>query len=143
MIDIRLLRDDPDGVKAALARRGVAASEIDEIIAADVAHRARLSRSESLRAEVKSLSREVGEAKKAGDEARATELSEQSRRLGEDERSAAAEADVEWEKVRLGTALPAQHPDGRGSRRGERRRQRRDPPLVARQGVGCARTGAS
>ena len=34
MIDIRLLRDDPDSVKAALARRGVAASEIDEIIAA-------------------------------------------------------------------------------------------------------------
>ena len=102
MIDIRLLRDDPDGVKAALARRGVAASEIDEIIAADVAHRARLSRSESLRAEVKALSREVGAAKKAGDEARATELSEQSRRLGEEERSAAAEADVEWEKVRLG-----------------------------------------
>src|ERR1039457_317586 len=100
MIDIRLLRDDPDGVKAALARRGVAASEIDEIIAADVAHRARLSHSESLRAEVKALSREVGAAKKAGDEARATELSEQSRRLGEDERR--GEADVEWEKVRLG-----------------------------------------
>jgi len=117
MIDIRLLRDDPDSVKAALARRGVAASEIDEIIAADVAHRARLSRSEALRAEVKSLSREVGAAKKAGDEARATELSEQSRRLGEDERSAAAEADVEWEKVRLGLLyLPnipmAEVPDG-------------------------------
>jgi seryl-tRNA synthetase len=117
MIDIRLLRDDPDSVKAALARRGVAASEIDEIIAADVAHRARLSRSEALRAEVKSLSREVGAAKKAGDEARATELSEQSRRLGEDERSAAAEADVEWETVRLGLLyLPnipmAEVPDG-------------------------------
>src|SRR5580704_7060763 len=102
MIDIRLLRDDPDRVKAALARRGVATSEIDQIIAADVAHRARLSHSESLRAEVKTLSREVGAAKKAGDEARADELSEQSRRLGEEERSAAAEADVEWEKVRLG-----------------------------------------
>jgi seryl-tRNA synthetase len=102
MIDIRLLRDDPGSVKAALARRGVPAAEIDQVIAADVAHRARLSHAESLRAEVKALSRQVGAAKKAGDETRATELSEQSRRLGEDERSAAAEAEVEGEKVRQG-----------------------------------------
>src|SRR6202789_628731 len=102
MIDIRLLRDDPGSVKAALARRGVSAAEIDQVIAADVAHRARLSHAESLRAEVKALSRQVGAAKKAGDETRATELSEQSRRLGEGERPSAAEADVEGEKVRQG-----------------------------------------
>ena len=102
MIDIRTLRDDPDGVKAALARRGVETAEVDGVIAADVAHRARLAHAESLRAEVKALSRAVGEAKKAGDDARATELSAQSRHLGEEERAAAAEADVEGEKVRQG-----------------------------------------
>jgi seryl-tRNA synthetase len=77
----------------------VAESEIDEIIATDVAHRSLLSHAESMRAEVKAISRQVGEAKKAGDEARATELSQRSRQLGEDERAAAAEADVEGEKV--------------------------------------------
>ncbi len=102
MIDIRALREDPAGVKAALARRGVAESEVDAVIAADVAHRARLSRAEALRAEVKTLSRSVGEAMKAGDVARAEDLRAQSRSLGEEERAAAAEADTEWEKVHQG-----------------------------------------
>jgi seryl-tRNA synthetase len=102
MIDIQLLRDDPEGVKAALARRDVPAAEVDAVIAADVAHRGLLTHSQSLRAEVKALSRAVGEAKKSGDEARAASLSEESRQLGEQERTAAAAADVEGEKVRQG-----------------------------------------
>jgi seryl-tRNA synthetase len=117
MIDIRVLREDPEGVKAALTRRGVDVAEIDAVIAADVAHRALLTHSESLRAEVKAISRAVGEAKRAGDEARAEELSEQSRRLGAEERTAAAEAEVEGEKVRQGLLylpnIPADEvPDG-------------------------------
>jgi seryl-tRNA synthetase len=117
MIDIRVLREDPDGVKAALSRRGVDVAEVDAVIAADVAHRALLTRSESIRAEVKVLSRAVGEAKRAGDEARAEELSAQSRRLGDDERTAAAEAEAEGEKVRQGLLylpnIPADEvPDG-------------------------------
>src|ERR1700722_4881094 len=102
MIDIRALRDDPTGVKAALARRGVEESEVDAVIAADVAHRARLSRAEALRAEVKTLSRAVGDAMKAGDSARAEELRAQSRTLGEEERGAAAEADAEGERGNKG-----------------------------------------
>jgi seryl-tRNA synthetase len=102
MIDIRVLREDPDGVKAALARRGVEASEVDAVIAADVAHRARLAHAESLRAQVKELSRDVGQAKKAGDEVRSEELRVRSRALGDEERAAAAEAEVEWEKVHQG-----------------------------------------
>ncbi len=117
MIDIRVLREDPEGVKAALSRRGVEASEIDAVIAADVAHRAHQTRYESLRAEVKALSRAVAEAKRTGDEARAEELREQSRRLGEDERTAAAEAEAEGEKVHQGLLylpnIPADEvPDG-------------------------------
>ena len=34
MIDIRALRDDPDAVKAALARRGVEPAEVDAVVAA-------------------------------------------------------------------------------------------------------------
>src|SRR5580658_2094099 len=100
MIDIRLLRDDPDSVKAALARRGVEASEVDEIVDADVVHRAKLAAAEAKRAEVKELSRQVGAAKKAGDDAAAEELSARSRTLGEEERDAAAEADALGELVR-------------------------------------------
>jgi seryl-tRNA synthetase len=102
MIDIRVLREDPERVKAALGRRGVDAAEVDAVLAADEAYRARLTHAESLRAKVKAISREVGQAKRAGDEARAAELSEQSRRLGDEEHAAAAEAEEEGEKVHQG-----------------------------------------
>ena len=117
MIDIRLLRDDPGSVKAALARRGVEASEVDAVIAADVEHRAKLAAAEAQRAEVKELSRQVGTARKAGDRAQADELSARSRALGEEERAAAAEADELGERVRTGLLylpnIPADEtPDG-------------------------------
>ena len=98
MIDIRVLRDDPDAVKAALARRGVEAAEVDAVMEADRAWSARLRVAEAMRAEVKELSRLVGQAKKAGDETRAAELSRRSRRLGDDERVAAAEAEAYLEQ---------------------------------------------
>ena len=98
MIDIRLLRDDPDAVKAALARRGVEAAEVDAVLEADRAWSARLRVAEAMRTEVKELSRLVGQAKKAGDETRAAELSRRSRRLGDDERVAAAEAEAYLEQ---------------------------------------------
>ncbi|HEY1830925.1 MAG TPA: serine--tRNA ligase [Acidimicrobiales bacterium] len=118
MIDIKVLRDDPDGVKAALARRGVAAAEIDAVLEADAAHRRLLQKDEALRAEVKELSRQVGQAKKSGDDARADELSATSRRLGDEQQAAAVEADGAGENVRLGLLylpnIPADDaPDGR------------------------------
>jgi seryl-tRNA synthetase len=117
MIDIRLLRDDPDSVKAALARRGVEASEVDAVIQADAAWREKVNAAEGLRADVKELSRQVGQAKRAGDEAGADELSARSRTLGEEERAAAAEADGFWDEVRTGLLylpnIPADDaPDG-------------------------------
>ena len=119
MIDIRVLRDDPDGVKAALGRRGVEEAEVDAVLEADVARRAARTRFENLRAEVKELSRQVGQAKKAGDEARAEELRARSLQVGEDEREAAAEADAAEERVRTGLLylpnIPAEDaPDGVG-----------------------------
>ena len=119
MIDIKALRDDPEGVKAALARRGVEAAEVDAVIDADVAYRARVAGAEAMRAEVKELSRQVGQAKKAGDGATADELSARSRQLGEEERAAAAEAEALGETVRTGLLylpnIPAPDaPDGLG-----------------------------
>ena len=119
MIDIRVLRADPEGVKAALARRGVEAAEVDAVLEADTAWSARLRVAEDMRAEVKDLSRQVGQAKKAGDETRAADLSRRSRELGDDERVAAAEAEgfLEQRQTRLLYLpnIPAEDaPDGVG-----------------------------
>jgi seryl-tRNA synthetase len=100
MIDIRAVRADPEGVKAALARRGVDPTEVDAVIAADATHRSAQHKWEELRAQVKDLSRQVGQAKKEGDDARADELSEQSRRVGADEHTAGRLADEAGESVR-------------------------------------------
>ena len=93
MIDIRLVREQPDLVKAALGRRGVDPSDIDELSALDERHRELLARQERLRARVKSLSREVGMARRGGDGARAAALAAESRAVGEEERAAAEETD--------------------------------------------------
>ena len=100
VIDLHLIRSDPSLVKASLARRGVAASEIDAVLELDVAHRSLMQRQEALRAEVKALSREVGTAKKAGDEAAAADLMARSRALGDEEREAAHLAEAAGEAVR-------------------------------------------
>ena len=119
MIDVRALREDPERVKAALARRGVAAAEVDAVLAADTAWRGQVKAAEDMRAAVKELSKQVGEAKKAGDEPRAAELRARSRALGEEERVAAGKADALQEEVRTGLLylpnLPADDaPEGTG-----------------------------
>jgi seryl-tRNA synthetase len=119
MIDVRLLRDDPDAVKAALARRGVEAVEVDAVLEADTAWRASQKRAEDLRREVKELSEQVRLAMKAGEQERAEELSTRSRQRGEEQRTADAEADALGEKVRTGLLylpnIPAEDvPDGAG-----------------------------
>jgi seryl-tRNA synthetase len=119
VIDIRALRADSDAVKAALARRGVEAAEVDAVLEADTAWSARLRVAEDMRAEVKELSRLVGQAKKAGDETRAADLSRRSRELGDDERVAAAEAEAFLDQRQTGLLylpnIPAEDaPDGMG-----------------------------
>ena len=68
MIDIRLARDDPAAVKAALGRRGVDPTEIDLLLDADGRARNAVGRRDELRARVKDLSRQVAEARRAGDD---------------------------------------------------------------------------
>ena len=68
---------------------------------------------------MKAISRQVGEARKAGDGARAEELAGESRRLGADERTAAVAADDLGEQVRTALLylpnLPSEEaPDGAG-----------------------------
>jgi seryl-tRNA synthetase len=66
VIDLRLVRDDPQAVRASQAVRGESPKVVDELLATDAARREAVQRFEALRAEQKQLSREVPRA--SGDE---------------------------------------------------------------------------
>jgi seryl-tRNA synthetase len=68
MLDLKLIRSDPERVKTALARRG-AAEQVDELLARDARRRELLPEIESAQAERKALSKQIGEAKQAGEDA--------------------------------------------------------------------------
>ena len=63
MIDLKLVRDDPDRVRASQRLRGANESLVDALLAADDARRAAVSRADDLRGEQKALSKQVGQAK--------------------------------------------------------------------------------
>lgn len=68
MLDWKLIRSDPERVKAALARRG-AAESVDELLALDARRRELLPEIEGARAERKRASEQIGAAKRAGEDA--------------------------------------------------------------------------
>jgi seryl-tRNA synthetase len=68
MLDLKLIRSDPERVKAALARRG-AAEQVDELLGLDARRRELLPQIEGAQAERKTISKQIGEAKQRGEEA--------------------------------------------------------------------------
>ena len=67
MLDLRLIRRDPDAVRAALARRGPGlAEDVDRLVGLDTAWREATQTAEALRAEQKSASEEVAAGKREG-----------------------------------------------------------------------------
>ncbi len=71
MIDVRRLRADPDGVRAALARRGDAAvlAAVDRVLELDRRRRELLTEVEAIKARRNAESEEVARRKRAGDPA--------------------------------------------------------------------------
>ena len=117
MIDLAQLRREPDFVKAALARRGVPAATIDAIVELDIEHRRLLQDAESLRAQIKDLSRQVADARRSKAEELAERLQGTSRDLGERERSAneataAAAAQLRAELLMIPNLPAPETPDG-------------------------------
>jgi len=115
VIDVRLLRSDPDGVRAALARRG-SSEVLDQLaraITIEVAVRDNQSKRDGLRAEINELSKQVGLKRREGDADGAEELQVQSRALGEQEKTAADELEVIQAELRdLLLRIPnLPHPD--------------------------------
>ncbi|HEU0190677.1 MAG TPA: serine--tRNA ligase [Mycobacterium sp.] len=80
MIDLNLLRDDPDRVRRSQTSRGEDPALVDALLTADAARRSAIAAADGLRAEQKAASRSVGAAS-AEDRpavlARARELAEQ------------------------------------------------------------------
>jgi seryl-tRNA synthetase len=62
VIDLRLLRENPDAVRRSQTSRGEDPALVDTLLAADTARRTAISTADSLRADQKVVSREVGKA---------------------------------------------------------------------------------
>ncbi len=102
MIDVRLLRSDPDAVRAALARRAdpELLDQLEKAIALDAEIREITGRRDDVRSQINELSREVAQLRRQGDTAGAEQSQARSRVLGEDERVMAAEFDLVQAKLR-------------------------------------------
>ncbi|MGH9164961.1 MAG: serine--tRNA ligase [Acidimicrobiales bacterium] len=86
MIDLRRLRAEPEAVKAALARKGVAAAEVDRALDLDGRARELSAVRDGMRARINAISKEVALARRVHDGAMADALTDQSRRFGGQER---------------------------------------------------------
>ncbi len=92
VIDLKLLRENPDSVRASQRARGEDPGLVDALLKADVARRAAVSSADNLRAEQKAASKKVGAA--SPDERPA--LLERAKELAETVKAAEAEqADTE------------------------------------------------
>ncbi len=70
MLDLKLIREDPDRVRAALARRGEqAAAGLDAVLELDGQRRELIPRVEELRAERNAAADAIAQAKRAGEDA--------------------------------------------------------------------------
>ena len=71
MLDIRLIREQPDAVKAGLRTVGIEPAEIDDLLALDAERRAAIHRVETLKAERAQASRGIGALQDAAERTRA------------------------------------------------------------------------
>ena len=119
MLDPRRLRTEPEAVKAGLARRGIDLADVDRAVVLEAEERALKAKGDELRARIRNLSKEVGQARRSGDTAAAEAKTAESRALGEEEGKVAAQAvaaGAELRDILLRTPnLPADDcPDGAG-----------------------------
>lgn len=119
MISIQLIRDDPDGVKWAIARKGEGASVIDHLLAADGRRRALLAEADAAKHERNEGSRMVGELMRSGHTAEAETRKASLASLGEridalDAELAEVEAAIEADLLLVPNPPQDVVPDGDG-----------------------------
>ncbi len=105
MLDLRLIRSDPERVRAGMRKRGQDSALLDSLLAADERRRATLTEVEALKAERNRVSEEIAKIKQAkGD---AGELIAEMRAVGERIKAFDADVrDVDIEVERLSLMLP-------------------------------------
>jgi seryl-tRNA synthetase len=119
MLDVRRIRTDLDAVVAGIARRGEDTAPVREVHDLDAQLRDLTVRRDALRAEIRSLSNQVGALFREQRRDEATELQEASRQLGAEEKELDVRADelaagIRERLLRLPN-LPAEDcPDGAG-----------------------------
>jgi seryl-tRNA synthetase len=110
VLDLKRIRQEPDVVRAALARRGSdAAGAIDRVVALDASRRALIPDLEDLRARRNAAADAIAKAKRAGEDADAA-IAEQ-RELGTREKQFARELGVVEEELQGVLASLANMPD--------------------------------
>jgi seryl-tRNA synthetase len=97
MIDIKLLRDDFDGVAKALGRRAVERATLEQVLALDSERRALITSGDELRARQRQLGKEVGAAPK----------DEKSALIAETKRVSAELAELEPRQAEIQQSLDA------------------------------------
>jgi seryl-tRNA synthetase len=118
MIGLQAIRDDPDGVKQAIGRKGEGPEAIDRILQLDTRRRALLAEADAAKHERNTGSKRVGELMRDGDpaaadglKARLGELSDRIRTL--DTELAEVETGIESELLAIPNLPHASVPDGR------------------------------
>jgi seryl-tRNA synthetase len=100
MLDIRLIRENPDQIKSELQKVGVAAEEVDRILAADARRRKLQHDLDEMRARRTRESKELGRMSPEEREARRAEMRALGQKIGEDEREL-TEAEDEFRRLML------------------------------------------
>ena len=121
MLDIHLIRRDPEGVRAGIARRGegsVALADLEKALELDAERLQRIHDRDAIRHEINELSGQVRDLRQAGKVEPAQELQAKSRQLGHEESLHSDRVVVLDEEIRsLLLAIPnipaTDCPDGR------------------------------
>jgi seryl-tRNA synthetase len=135
VLDLRLFRNEPDTVKAALARRGLADAEalVDDVLRLDAERREAIQEADDKKAQRNEVSKEIGERKRRGEPAEEmiAEMREVGQRIAElDE--VVAERESRIEEILMGTPnLPLEDVPVGGEEANEVVREWGDPPDLA------------
>ena len=108
MLDLRLIRSEPEGVREALRRRGEAQA-VDDLLALDARRRELLPQLEELRATKNRASERIGELKRAGSQAE--EAIAEMRTVAEREKELKGEVDALERRLEAALAALPNLPD--------------------------------
>ena len=117
MIDVKLLREDPERVATALARRGYARDEVDRLVALEARRRELIAEVDTARNEQKTASKAIGSASPDERPALIAAASEVKERVAGLEASL-AEVATEFETA-LATVPNLPHPDAPDGQEGD------------------------